>query len=124
MDSILLMIRRFQDRQVFNDPDLLLLGDWNCYRQERPIRYLLSHGYQDVLGHFDPDGYSYVYRGTSGYLDQAFASPTMMTQITAAHPVHLCADFYYSLGYKRGSDLTLHRYSDHDPVLIGIRLHR
>lgn len=124
MDSILLMIRRFTQTQVFNDPDLLLLGDWNCYRQERPIQYLLSHGYQDVLGHFDPDGYSYVYRGTSGYLDQAFASSTMMAQITAAHPVHLCADYYYSLGYKRGSDLTLHRYSDHDPVLIGIRLHR
>lgn len=122
MDSILVMIDRFQDQQVFNDPDLLLVGDWNCYRQERPIQYLLSHGYQDVLGHFDPDGYSYVYRGTSGYLDQAFASPTMMRQITAAHPVHLCADFYYSLGYKRGSDLTMHRYSDHDPVLIGIRL--
>ena len=122
MDSILLMIRRFQSAQVFGDPDLLLLGDWNCYRQERPIRYLLSHGYEDVLDHFDPDGYSYVYRGTSGYLDQAFASPTMMAQITAAHPVHLCADYYYSLGYKRGSDLTMHRYSDHDPVLIGIRL--
>lgn len=122
MDSILVMIDRFQDQQLFGDEDLLLVGDWNCYRQERPIRYLLSHGYEDVLGHFDPDGYSYVYRGTSGYLDQAFASPTMMRQITAAHPVHLCADFYYSLGYKRGSDLTMHRYSDHDPVLIGIRL--
>lgn len=122
IDSLLVMIERFQEAKTFGDEDLLLVGDWNCYRQERPIRYLMAQGYEDVLGTFDPDGYSYVYRGTSGYLDQAFASPTMMTQIITAHPVHLCADYYYSLGYKRGTDLTMHRYSDHDPVLIGIRL--
>ncbi|MBQ2541223.1 MAG: hypothetical protein II551_06225 [Paludibacteraceae bacterium] len=122
VDSLLHMIRRYEEARIFDDPDVLLVGDWNCYRRERPIRYLVSQGYQDVLERFDPDGYSYVYRGTSGYLDQAFATPSMMAQITAAHPVHLCADYYYSLGYKRGSDLTRHRYSDHDPVLIGIRL--
>lgn len=124
IDSLLVMIKRFTESETFGDKDLLLVGDWNCYRQERPIRYLIQQGYEDVLGTFDPDGYSYVYRGTSGYLDQAFASPSMMSQITTAHPVHLCADYYYSLGYKRGSDLTMHRYSDHDPVLIGIRLGR
>lgn len=123
IDSLMVMIDRFRADNIYGDEDILLVGDWNCYRQERPIRYLIGQGFEDVLERYDPDGYSYVYKAESGYLDQAFASPTMMRQITTAHPVHLCADYYYSLGYKRGSDLTMHRYSDHDPILIGIKLH-
>lgn len=122
IDSLMVMTHRLSEENTYGDADILLVGDWNCHREERPIVRLIGHGYTDVLAHYCPDDYSYVYRGESGYLDQAFASPTMMPQITAARPVHLCADYYYSLGYKRGRDLTMHRYSDHDPILIGIRL--
>lgn len=121
-DSLLAMTTQIQWELVFGEEDVLLVGDWNCHRQERPIQRLLGHGFIDVLGQHCPDGYSYVYRGQSGYLDMCFASPTMMPQITTAQPVHLCADYYYALGYKRGKDRTRHRYSDHDPILIGIRL--
>lgn len=120
VDSLLMMCGTLGEK--FADEDILLVGDWNCYRQERPLRKLIQSGYVDVLGMYAPDDYSYVYRGESGCLDQAFASEAMMRQITHAQPVHLCADYYYSLGYKRGRDKTMHRYSDHDPVLIGIRL--
>lgn len=122
VDSLLVMLDKIEKEQLFGDKDILLVGDYNCYSQEQPIQTLIRAGYEDVLMQYDSTGYSYVYHSEAGYLDRAFASPTMATQVKAVHPYHLNADYFYSRGYKRRLDKTMFRYADHDPILISIQL--
>lgn len=105
---------------TYRDSDILILGDFNCYTYERPIQYLVQRGYADLLPKGD---YSYVYKGESGFLDRVFASTSMAGQIIGVKALHLNADFFYSLGYRsRYAKPTRYRYSDHDPVIIYVRL--
>ena len=122
VDSLLVMLDKIEKEQLFGDADILLVGDYNCYSQEQPIQTLIRAGYEDVLMQYDSTGYSYVYHSEAGYLDRAFASPTMAAQVKAVHPYHLNADYFYSRGYKRRLDKTMFRYADHDPILISIQL--
>ena len=122
VDSLLVMLNKIEQEQLFGDSDILLVGDYNCYSQEQPIQTLVQAGYEDVLMQYDSTGYSYVYHSEAGYLDRAFASPTMAAQVKAVHPYHLNADYFYSRGYKRRLDKTMFRYADHDPILISIQL--
>lgn len=122
VDSLLVMLDKIEKEQLFGDKDILLVGDYNCYSQEQPIQTLVQAGYEDVLMQYDSTGYSYVYHSEAGYLDRAFASPTMAAQVKAVHPYHLNADYFYSRGYKRKLDKTMFRYADHDPILISIQL--
>ena len=122
VDSLLVMLDKIEQEQLFGDKDILLVGDYNCYSQEQPIQTLVQAGYEDVLMQYDSTGYSYVYHSEAGYLDRAFASPTMAAQVKAVHPYHLNADYFYSRGYKRRLDKTMFRYADHDPILISIQL--
>lgn len=111
-----------QMEETYNDPDILMLGDYNCYTYERPIQYICAQGYIDEVMKHNPTGYSYVWKGEMGYLDRVFANTTMDKQILFVHPVHLNADCFYSLGYKsRYAKPTVFRYSDHEPLLIGIK---
>ena len=122
VDSLLVMLDKIEKEQLFGDKDILLVGDYNCYSQEQPIQTLVQAGYEDVLMQYDSTGYSYVYHSEAGYLDRAFASPTMAAQVKAVHPYHLNTDYFYSRGYKRRLDKTMFRYADHDPILISIQL--
>ena len=132
---------------IYDDPDILLVGDYNSYTQEQPLQTIVRAGYTDVLMHYDSIGYSYSYKGECGYLDRAYATPSMATQITAVHPLHWNTDYYYSAAYYSKYNFKdrvipktapakirkvlspaakknlLFRYSDHDPILIGIKLH-
>lgn len=105
----------------YQDPDFLIIGDLNCSTMEEPIRYIANHGYENQLTRFSPTGYSYVYDDKVEYLDHVFASSNMATQITNAAPYHLNADEYYRHYYPYG-DRTMYRYSDHDPIIIGVKL--
>ena len=122
VDSLLVMLNRLEQEQLFGDADILLVGDYNCYTQEQPIQTIIGAGYEDILMQYDSTGYSYVYHSEAGYLDRAFASPTMAAQVKAVHPYHLNADYFYSRGYKRRLDKTMFRCADHDPILISLQL--
>ena len=109
--------------KTFGDEDILILGDFNCYTQEQPLQYIVSSGYTDQLMRFEPQGYSYSYSDyTVGYLDRCFSTASMDDQITAVHPYHLNADYFYRLEYKYGSNVSMYRYADHDPILVGLNL--
>ena len=107
---------------VSNDPDVLVIGDLNAYTMEES-NLLLSRDkkYVDLLMRDDPTGYSYVYDAMVGYLDHAYCSPSMAPQVTRATAYHLNADTYYRYGFKYG-DNSMYRYSDHDPILVGLHL--
>jgi predicted extracellular nuclease len=122
VDSLLVMLNRIQEERVFEDADILLVGDYNCYTEEQPIQTIIEAGYEDMVMRYAPTGYSYVYQSEAGYLDRAFASKSMAAQVTAVQPYHLNTDYFYTRGYKRGLDKTIFRYADHDPILISVRL--
>jgi len=122
------------------DPDFLIIGDLNSYDKEDPIDALKA-GPDDVLGtaddYFDlvfefqgEDAYSYVFDGQMGYLDFAISGP-MVSQVTDTTVWHVNADepdlIDYDMSYKKPAQDALYapdafRYSDHDPVIIGLDL--
>lgn len=122
VDSLLQTLEKLSHEVMFQDDDVLLVGDYNCYAQERPIHKLVSSGYKDMLLIHAPHDYSYIYKSEAGFLDRVFASPSMAEKITCIVPYHINADSFYSKWYKRGLDKTMYRFSDHDPILIGIKL--
>lgn len=107
---------------AYNDPDILVVGDLNGYtKEESNLMLTRDQHYVDLLMKYDPAGYSYVYGNLVGYLDHAYCSPSMESQVTKACSYHLNADTYYRYEYKYG-DETMYRYADHDPILVGLRL--
>ena len=122
VDSLLVMLDKIEQEQVFGDSDVLLVGDYNSYTQEEPIQTLVRAGYADMGMRDDSMGYSYVYHSEAGYLDRVFASESMAKQVKQVAVYHLNADYFYSRGFKRGLDDTMFRYADHDPILIRVEL--
>ena len=119
-DSLLTMLPTAVER--FGDADVLLLGDYNCYTAEQPIHAIVRAGYPDLLMRDCPDEYSYVFKGEMGYLDRCFASPSMVPQVIRVRPWHVNADWYYQHGAYKMKDKSLHRYADHDPIIVDVRL--
>jgi predicted extracellular nuclease len=113
------------------DSDVLIIGDMNAYLREDPIKAIVDAGYENVLETFvGENAYSFVFRGHSGALDHAFASSTLVDQITGVSEWHINADEPPMLDYNLdfGRDDTLFdpanpfRASDHDPVMLGLSL--
>ncbi len=109
------------------DPDYLVIGDLNAYRQEDPITVFEDADYTDLGALFDPDGYSFVFDGQLGTLDYGLSNPSLTDQITGATDWHINADepsvFDYNLEFGRDETLFTpdqFRSSDHDPLIVGI----
>ena len=74
--------------------------------------------------------YSFVYDSQSGALDHALASASLAGQVAETIEWHINADeppaLDYNLEYGRDPSLfdatTPYRFSDHDPVLVGLDL--
>lgn len=109
---------------MYNDPDILIMGDLNAYAMEDPIQTLLDGGMTDLHRYFHADSsYSYTFHGTAGYLDHALCNKTLRPQITGMMALHINSDEddnYTYDGYS--NDGSMFRYSDHDPVLVGLNL--
>ena len=114
---------------------MLLIGDFNAYAQEDPMFDLTSSGFVDQVGRFNDFGYSYVFNGQAGRLDQGIASATLSPKVTRAVEWHVNADepfgIDYNLEFKQPAcaacapdpyTATPFRSSDHDPVVIGLSL--
>ena len=109
---------------TFGDEDFLIVGDLNAYGKEDPITTLLDGGMIDLHRTFHADSsYSYVYQGTLGYLDHALCNASMYKQVTGMTPYHINSVEQDAYTYSGSSyDGTMFRCSDHDPILIGLRL--
>lgn len=115
------------------EADVLLLGDLNAYAMEDPVRALVAAGFTDLEAtRGGPDAYSYLFDAQLGSLDHALASASLAAQITGVTTWHINADEPFVLGYSRAFKSSTqvaslyaadpYRSSDHDPVLVGIRL--
>jgi predicted extracellular nuclease len=115
--------------------DTLLVGDFNAYAKEDPVVELTANGFVDVIGRWVGNGYSYVFNGTSGRLDQALATPSLAAKTTGATEWHINADepdiIDYNEEFKKpacatcGRDLysdSPYRASDHDPLAVGLNI--
>ncbi|HWT15416.1 MAG TPA: ExeM/NucH family extracellular endonuclease [Patescibacteria group bacterium] len=112
---------------------VLLVGDLNAYGNEDPLRHLLSRDYVDVVAeHNSEPAYSYVFRGASGRLDHALASTSLAAHVGGAGEWHINADEspgfeYDEPDYDRRALKSryrpdVYRSSDHDPLLLGLRV--
>ena len=111
------------DRVYFEDSDILIMGDLNAYAMEDPIMTLRDGGMIDLYRAFHADSaYSYVYRGYAGYLDHALCNNTLYPQVTGMVAYHINSDESDSYTYDKSNDQTMFRCSDHDPVIVGLRL--
>ena len=77
------------------------------------------------------DAYSYVFDGQIGYLDHALGSADLVDQVTGTTVWHINADeadlIDYDTSFKMPAQAAIYapdpyRSSDHDPVVIGLRL--
>ena len=119
-DSLLAMIPKA--KEFFGDEDVLLLGDYNCYTQEQPIQAIVRAGYQELLPMGGEGDYSYSFHSEVGYLDRCFGSPSMAGQVVKARPWHVNCDWYYSHGAYKMKDKSAHRYADHEPIVVDVKL--
>ncbi|MFO1449691.1 MAG: ExeM/NucH family extracellular endonuclease [Opitutaceae bacterium] len=128
-------------RTTTGENDVLIIGDLNAYAEEDPIDLLRAAGYVDLIERLVPTPrYSYGFESAFGYLDHALASASLVPQVTGAAEWHINADepefLDYNLelnsnnpgaGLKSTAQQALNagtpfRSSDHDPLLVGLRL--
>jgi len=111
------------------ETDVLMVGDFNSYLNEDPIKTLEAAGHEELIKRLPAaERYSYVFDGQSGVLDHAFASSSMGAQVSGVTVWHVNADEPVVLDYNtefKTDDryaATPYRSSDHDPVLVGLTL--
>ncbi|HYZ83200.1 MAG TPA: ExeM/NucH family extracellular endonuclease, partial [Bryobacteraceae bacterium] len=107
---------------------VVLVGDFNAYRQEDPIDVMVGAGYKPLLDFFTQGFlyYSYNFDNMSGALDHAIASTAFERVTTGTVEYHINADEPAAIDYNTEdskpaswTDTTQYRASDHDPVLVG-----
>ena len=111
----------------FSDKPTLLVGDFNSYSQEDPIKTLENAGWAHVSGAGES---SYVYSGRSGSLDHVFANAAAKPLLAGVTSWAVNAQESIAFEYSRaGMNAHLaveadnpYRSSDHNPELIGLTL--
>lgn len=107
----------------YGDDDVLIMGDLNAHSMEDPVRTLTAGEYTNLVTQYDPKAYTYVHQGQVGVLDHAIANASMAKQIKKVEVIHLNADEPKSLSYEYTSNyMDMYRSSDHDPVVVSVRL--
>ncbi|MEO6102963.1 MAG: ExeM/NucH family extracellular endonuclease, partial [Pseudoxanthomonas sp.] len=98
----------------------LVVGDFNAYAMEDPVRLMRDAGWKDAFAVAKvKQPYSYLYGGMLGRLDHALISPALAKRLKGAAEWHSNADEADGEGYA-GSDVAgPWRSSDHDPMLLG-----
>ena len=111
-----------------SDPDIIMLGDFNAYQQEDPIRLMEAAGFVNLV----PAGQSKDFNGFLGDLDHIFASPSMAKQFLGGAKWNINSVESLSRFEYPAADLLPgtaddpigdeFRCSDHDPVIAGFTL--
>ncbi|MCF6468745.1 ExeM/NucH family extracellular endonuclease, partial [Nonomuraea sp. MG754425] len=111
-------------------PNALVLGDINAYGEEDPIHTLEDGGLTSLSKKYvkKDDRYSYVFGGLSGELDHVLADKGARKLVTGATIWHVNADEGRFMDYNTEFNPPYlyapgaFRSSDHDPLLVGLRL--
>ncbi len=110
---------------------IVLLGDFNAYAQEDPLRRLRQLGWQDAFAATgSTEVYSYVHNGQIGRLDHVLVTAALVPKLSGASVWHANADeseaFDYRIEKRKPAwySVSPWRTSDHDPLLIGLDFSR
>lgn len=111
------------------ETDVLMVGDFNAYLEEDPVKTLEARGFESLLKRLpEAARYTYVFGAEAGALDHAYASASLKAQVTGVAVWHINADEPTVLDYNTESKSndryapTAFRSSDHDPVVVGLTL--
>lgn len=113
--------------------NIILMGDFNSYTREDPIIAFEKNGYTSLLKQkAGKHAYTYTYDARSGALDHALVSKSLRDDVVAVVPFHINADepsaLDYNTEYHSDAQLsslyapTRYRASDHDPLVVALRL--
>ncbi|QJU54968.1 ExeM/NucH family extracellular endonuclease [Herbiconiux sp. KACC 21604] len=104
--------------------EVFLIGDFNAYSQEDPVKVITDAGYVDQGG--KTGEYSYSFSGQSGSLDHIFASAAADAKVTGVDIWNINSGESIAKEYSRFNynatdfyDESVFRSSDHDPVIVG-----
>jgi predicted extracellular nuclease len=116
------------------DPDYVIMGDFNAYAKEDPMRILENAGFVNVAVLNDEPEYSYTFMGEAGSLDHAMVSNSLLSQVVAAAPWHINADEIVNFNYSEANlasnlpkpasfyNADPFRTADHDPLIVELQL--
>ncbi len=106
--------------------DVFLVGDFNAYSAESPIRVLEADGYENLTARSGKS--SYVFGGKIGSLDHIFGNESAANRVTGVDVWQINANesvlqeysrynYFASSHFQPG---TVFRASDHNPGIVGI----
>src|SRR5690606_41881802 len=103
---------------------VFLLGDFNSYSHEDPVKVVEAAGYVNQAPKTGES--TYVFGGEVGSLDHIFASAAADASVTGVDVWNINAVEALALEYSRHNynvtdlyDTSVFRSSDHDPVIVG-----
>ena len=116
-----------------SDPDILIIGNLNAFAKEDPIASLVTAGYTNLTERDEgATGFTFSINGQWGQLDHALATASLAPLVNRAESWHSSSPEPGILDYNQefknanqqlmNSGATPWRFSDHDPILIGINL--
>ena len=121
--AVVKLYNSYRQNANIRENDLLVMGDLNCYAKTDPIMVFTDNGLMDLHRAFHADSsYSYMFGGLASYIDHAICNETFFSQITGMAAYHINSDEDDKYTYDKSSDRTMFRCSDHDPVLVGLKL--
>ena len=121
--AVLDRYKSYRTNPNISDNDILIMGDLNTYAFTEPIFTFLNYGMIDLHRAFHADSsYSYMFSGLASYIDHAICSEQLYQQITGMSAYTINSDESDDYTYDKSSDNTMFRCSDHDPVLVGLKL--
>ena len=117
------LLSKFNEvKSYYGTQRMLIMGDLNAMHCEDPIMILRNAGFVNQTYRFDTNQYSYRYNDVVQYLDYSLASDSLAQYVTGATVWHINADEPSSLSWERSSNTDVYHCSDHDPVIVGLRL--
>lgn len=101
---------------------IYLVGDFNSYAKEDPMKVFADAGWDDVLFTKARGQYTYTFDGELGSLDHVIASPAASDRVTKAavwaiNSPEWSQREYWGTAAEAGTPF---RSSDHDPVVVGV----
>lgn len=113
--------------EMFADEAVFLMGDFNAYSREDPVRVFEDAGYTNLARAFEPMSTSYQFSGRLGSLDHVFANEAAGELVTGAAVWDINGDESIAFQYSRRNYNVVDFHSDdqfassdHDPVLVGL----
>ncbi|MGK2309233.1 ExeM/NucH family extracellular endonuclease [Cutibacterium sp. V970] len=114
---------------TFRDDPVFMLGDFNAYAMEDPIRAIKDAGFSEVVEERDPGAASYQYSGRVGSLDHIFANAKAHELVSGAGIWDINGSESVAMQYSRRNYNVTDFYttsqfgaSDHSPALVGFSM--